>query len=47
VAGLEAWVTYGDGHTSEVPANAKGSALMMTSPRRDYHARIVTYYHAS
>jgi hypothetical protein len=44
VAGLEAWVTYGDGHTSEVPANAKGSALLMTSPRR---ARIVTYYHAS
>jgi hypothetical protein len=47
-AGPEAWATYGDGRTRELPANAaKGSTPLMTLLPRHYHARIVRHYHAS
>ena len=47
-AGPEAWVTHGDGRTTEVPANvARGSTPLMTLLPRRYHAKIVRHYHAS
>jgi hypothetical protein len=47
-AGREAWVTYGDGRTREVPTDAaRGSTPLMTLLPRHYHARIVRHYHAS
>jgi hypothetical protein len=47
-AGREAWVTYGDGRSRELPANAaRGSTPLMTLLPRHYHARVVRHYHAS
>lgn len=47
-AGREAWVTYGDGRTREMPANtAKGSRPLLTLLPRHDHMRIVRHYHAS
>ena len=47
-AGREAWVTYGDGRTREMAANAaKGSRPLLTLLPRHYHARIVRHHHAS
>jgi hypothetical protein len=44
-AGREAWVTYGDGRTREMPADAaRGSTPLMTLLPRHYHARIVKHY---
>jgi hypothetical protein len=44
-AGREAWVTYGNGRTREVPADPNGgSKPLMTLPPRHYHARVVTHY---
>jgi hypothetical protein len=43
--GREAWVTYGDGRSREVPADAaQGSTPLMTLLPRHYHARIVKHY---
>jgi len=44
-AGREAWVTYGDGRSREVPADAaRGSMPLMTLLPRHYHAGIVKHY---
>jgi len=44
-AGREAWVTYGDGRTEEMPADAaRGSRPLMTLLPRHYHARVVKHY---
>jgi hypothetical protein len=44
-AGREAWVTYGDGRTRGMPADAaRGSTPLMTLLPRHYHARIVKHY---
>ena len=44
-AGREAWVTYGDGRTREMPADAaRGSTPLMTLLPRHYHARIMKHY---
>jgi hypothetical protein len=44
-AGQDAWVTYGDGRSREVPADAvQGSRPLMTLLPRHYHARIVKHY---
>src|SRR6516165_10717815 len=44
-AGREAWVTYGDGRTREMPAEAaRGSTPLMTLLPRHYRARIVKHY---
>jgi hypothetical protein len=44
-AGREVWVTYGDGRTREMPADApRGSTPLMTLLPRHYHARIVKHY---
>src|ERR1700747_1819679 len=46
-AGPEAWVTYADGRTREVPGNAaKRFTPLMTLLPRQYHARIVRHNHA-
>ena len=44
-AGREAWVTYGDGRTREMPADAaRGSTPLMSLLPRHYHGRIVKHY---